>query len=649
LDISLEELMNIKVRTATKQIQQLSKTPAIVSVVTKLDIETWGYQSVGEALKQVPGLYAIHDYVGYNYGVRGINGGQRGYSKIVKLMINGVAIPFRADSTNFLGPELIPIEAVERIEVVRGPGSALYGENAFLGVINVITKSSESDYSQLQLNVGSNQYTSLSGILSKRKDRWGFTLSADISRYNYDDLSLPSSSPSYELFDQLESNNADVRPTSLFIELGYDMVNASQKLMLSYSRKDAVAEFIDFGTLSHENRISLDQSLLNYNIDWHLNEKLDLKSSLSYSNGKPSSKERLSLGDPSVFPHREFEFNAYELNTELHFNQNTTNSIIFGIDYIYDEESLIQVFSVDASTGNQTALAQPRDDVVLKNIGAFVQWQKNIKDNQAFTFNIRNDDHNIYGSNLNYRLGYVANFTEKISSKFLLGSSYKAPAAMQLYAQPIYPGEVIGNANLLPEEAITLESELLWKVSSELAINFNFWITEIKNKVELLPFGPNVQPQNSGKQEGSGIETEVKWIRNQDSLIVNLAYQDMLNETDILFQAPQVAPTSMYPKLTSFIRYRYLLDETSSWGVTYQYSSERRATNSNIRENLLQPYQLPEYSLVGLSYSKRWGNTRFQLKVDNLFDQDFVEPGFLGIDIPGLKQQISLGITYEVN
>src|SRR4030095_16915571 len=91
----------------------------------------------------VPGLYCIDDYVTADCGVRGISGGERGYSKVLKVMIDGQPVSFRADTTSFLGPELVPIDLVERIEVVRGPVSALYGANAFFGAVNVITRRAE--------------------------------------------------------------------------------------------------------------------------------------------------------------------------------------------------------------------------------------------------------------------------------------------------------------------------------------------------------------------------------------------------------------------------------------------------------------------------------------------------------------------------
>src|SRR6185312_10744457 len=71
---------------------------------------------------------------------RGVSGGLRAGTRLVKIMINGTPVNFRPDLRAFIGPEYIPILAVERIEVVKGPLSALYGANAFLATVNVITR-----------------------------------------------------------------------------------------------------------------------------------------------------------------------------------------------------------------------------------------------------------------------------------------------------------------------------------------------------------------------------------------------------------------------------------------------------------------------------------------------------------------------------
>ena len=130
--------------TATKKEQKASQAPAIIMVITAQQIKERGYSTIGEALESVAGIDLIHDGLQYNLGIRGINGGMRAGSRIVKLMIDGQPVSYRPSSENLLGEELIPISVVEKIEVIRGPGSALYGANAFLGVINIITKKSQN-------------------------------------------------------------------------------------------------------------------------------------------------------------------------------------------------------------------------------------------------------------------------------------------------------------------------------------------------------------------------------------------------------------------------------------------------------------------------------------------------------------------------
>ena len=79
----------------------------------------------------MPGLYVVDDGSLASVGVRGVTGGLRGGTRLVKIMVNGTPVSFRPDLRAFIGPEYIPIEVVDRIEIVKGPLSALYGANAF--------------------------------------------------------------------------------------------------------------------------------------------------------------------------------------------------------------------------------------------------------------------------------------------------------------------------------------------------------------------------------------------------------------------------------------------------------------------------------------------------------------------------------------
>ncbi len=138
-----ELLQEEQVVSATMQRQTVAEAPAIIAVVTRQEMERHGYRSVAEALEAIPGVYVNYDYVFHDAGLRGISNELRGASRSIKVLINGQDVSFRAETSNFLGPELIPISAIERIEVIRGPASALYGANAFLGVVDIITRKGE--------------------------------------------------------------------------------------------------------------------------------------------------------------------------------------------------------------------------------------------------------------------------------------------------------------------------------------------------------------------------------------------------------------------------------------------------------------------------------------------------------------------------
>ncbi len=138
MELSLEELLNIEVTTATKTAVKLSDVPAALTVITKQDIQKYGYRNLAEALARVPEVY-MH-YQGHNHGVdfRGfyVNNNPRR----VLLLINGHRANDRFHFGDFEADIINDLSDVERIEIIRGPGAALYGSVAVLGVVNIITK-----------------------------------------------------------------------------------------------------------------------------------------------------------------------------------------------------------------------------------------------------------------------------------------------------------------------------------------------------------------------------------------------------------------------------------------------------------------------------------------------------------------------------
>lgn len=137
-DVSLENLLDLETVTATQTAQTVRNTPAVMSVLTAQEIENLGVRNLYEALDTLAGVSVVEAFFGYSLvNVRGVLESQ--YNNKVLLLVNGHPMYEVVNGSFHL--EMIPIRAIERIEVIRGPGSALYGTNAFAGVINIITKS----------------------------------------------------------------------------------------------------------------------------------------------------------------------------------------------------------------------------------------------------------------------------------------------------------------------------------------------------------------------------------------------------------------------------------------------------------------------------------------------------------------------------
>src|SRR5574337_1806620 len=128
------------VSIATGSVQPVARAPAIATVITAADIEAVGARTVDEALVMVPGLHVSRSSYFYNsiYAFRGI---QTQYNPQVLVLVNDVPQTsiFGGDRGTAWGS--VPVELISRIEVMRGPGSALYGADALTGVINIVTKS----------------------------------------------------------------------------------------------------------------------------------------------------------------------------------------------------------------------------------------------------------------------------------------------------------------------------------------------------------------------------------------------------------------------------------------------------------------------------------------------------------------------------
>lgn len=179
LSMSLEEMLNIKLTTAGKKEERVGDIPASAIIITRKDIEKYGYMSLEEILENVPGMYAIDDLGAYRktYGVRGFYSGT---PRNIIFLVNGVSQAEGVFDFNVMANFNIPVEAIDKIEVVRGPMSVMYGQGAFFGAINIITNDT---YQATSLVAGSygNMSRKTAAKLSGTEGELHYSLSAGYS------------------------------------------------------------------------------------------------------------------------------------------------------------------------------------------------------------------------------------------------------------------------------------------------------------------------------------------------------------------------------------------------------------------------------------------------------------------------------------
>lgn len=139
-ELSLEELMQIRVVGVSKYEQSQQQVAAAVSVITRNDIKTYGWRTLGEALASLPGVHTTYDRQYTYFGTRGF-GLPGDFNTRVLISINGNRINDATYDQGPIGREFpLDLDLIERIEFIPGPGSAVYGQNAMLGVVNIVTR-----------------------------------------------------------------------------------------------------------------------------------------------------------------------------------------------------------------------------------------------------------------------------------------------------------------------------------------------------------------------------------------------------------------------------------------------------------------------------------------------------------------------------
>jgi outer membrane receptor protein involved in Fe transport len=672
--------------TVAKSETTAEEAPAVAEVITRAQIREWGYQTLTEVLQHIPGFYVIDDGINPNVAVRGVSAGLFGDSSIIKVMVDGHSVSFRSTSGNYLGPELIPLSAIERIEIIRGPASALYGADAFLGVINIITRAGE----QLEgaeatgaagfTTVNSSPAGDVDATIGSRLGRWEVLAGARYSRQDWSGLRLPSTSPaptipSYNTGNTI-AHGLDQQSTVGLLKVTLHLDRIDISLTGQLASWDRGGEFSPWTQLSHgfdrdgrsnETRMTPYQGTLDLNIQAQLAPSLRAVFDAELFVSGLTSRDRIEIGSDLLYMRRQASSIGLDSNLELQWHGPHSLSIVAGVGQIVDHEQLptsLAILKQDSGglkAGDVLESSSVRQGSKnLLNTGIYAQalWTP-VKRYLTLTGGFRYDYHNIYGSQPSGRVAAVSQVHSQVTLKLLYGTAFKAPSPLLLYAVPLRVGDVIGNPSLAPQYVHTLEAEASYRPTRFLSLRTDLAYSVVQHKAEFTPQGLNQVAENVGQVQSLSWETEASsawrdWIKGYVNLDVNHTVREvgyvgyratLIGTANILYPTVQlhagVAGKIPLPRVP--------LRAT----VEGSYIGARRASEENMLAAGVA-YSLPAYfrldatlSTVGIKILNG-RETVFSVIGRNLLGTAGPDPGFAGIDYPLAPRLILFQIRQQI-
>jgi outer membrane receptor for ferrienterochelin and colicins len=670
-DLDLVRLLNVEVSTATKTSESIEEAPAVITVVTREDIRRWGYQTVAEVLQHTVGFYLVDDHILPNAGVRGMTGGLGAESGVVKVMIDGRSVAYSTTSGNWLGVALVPLSSVDQIEIIRGPASALYGADAFLGVINIITASPDSirplrarvAVGLTETNPGGRVDVAGGGKVGPLDLMLGAAGELD----DRSGLGLPPESPAPTLPSQVGGRrtalNLERRALVLQSKLGYRASGGHIELSAYASGLERGGDFAHWAQLTNTDDaggrygtvVALGQLRLNVDALLQATDSLGLAVQSTYHQGGILPSDRVEVGSDLFYVERHQSYRGVDSMLEARFIPSSDFNAIGGVEVVYDHETFRAPERVNRLTGEHVLGVEPAETANLFNFGAYGSVNYKLIDPYLkLTGGLRYDRNSEYGSQLTGRVGGTSRWTKHLVSKLLYGSAFKAPSPYLLYAQPLRPGDVIGNRELAPQLIRTVEYQMSYNVTRSFGVTSSASYSLLDNKAEFTPQGINQTARNVASQKSFSWETRLDFRHYQDfnayaSFELVRSRRDLGQEG---YAATLVGDENVvYPEHIArggvTVAVPSPPDFPLDLGVEGMWVDRRRAADTSIVERG-EDFYLPAYFMLDASLSTRElylvpGHESFvSLRGKNLLVARGPDPGFAGFEYPLRPAQIFL-------
>lgn len=637
------------VSIATGRQQLAAKAPSSATVITALDIKAMGATYISEVLEGVPGFHVSRSSIAdaLRFFIRGQ---ASAFNPETLILVNGLKINTNYDGSPGLIAGDFPLQNVSRIEIIRGPGSALYGADAFSGVINIITKTAE-EINGLEVGVRSGSFNSKSTWM-QYGGKIGPIQTAMYLRFGKTDGHKPIiEQDTQTVLDQIFNTHASHAPGAASndakeIDARIDLSYENFRLRAGYQDRTLGTGLGLNGALDPEGKFPGQR----YNLDItyqknNLLPALDVEASYAYYNlvekpGNPAFK-LLPAGTLGGFadgvignPGHSERHHRFSLSAT--YGGFTSHRLRFGagheIEDLYKAEEYKNFTFENGQIKELPTVVNATGIVGLVYITpvkhtlsyVFAQDEWTLAKDWNLTAGIRYDRYSDFGSTTNPRLALVWDVAYNIVLKALHGRAFRAPSFTEQYNSnnPVAQG----NKNVKPERIQTNELVAVWQAKPNLQTSltfFNYRQSDIISYIATADSNGIATATNSGDQTGHGFELEGTWdVSRTLKVMANYSYQRSTNESN-------GKDAGLAPHNRLFLRSNWRFAPTWQLGTTVNYVANRIRQAGDTRPPIAD-YVTTD---INLRCEKLWDNWEFQTSIKNLFNRDVREPSLTGSNL----------------
>ncbi|MCG2583303.1 TonB-dependent siderophore receptor [Massilia sp. TS11] len=641
------------VSIATGAQQSLRRAPAVATVITAQDIAAMGATDLDQVLETVPGVHVNRGANMYSplYVVRGI---VSQFTPQILVLQNGVPITtlFQGNKGNLWGG--YPVDHIARIEILRGPGSALYGSDAFSGVINIITKNAA--------DIGGTEAGVRAGAFQTR-DVWlqhgGKVGAASVAAYlragSTDGFRSIVGADAQSRNDSLFGTRASLAPGPVNVgakaldanlDVQYDKwrLRAGAKVRYDLGSGAGVAQALDPVGRARSERYMADLSWQDNlaDKDWTAGAVL---STMKYLQASPVDFQLLPPG--ATLPTGSFPAGMFggpdtwerqwRLQAFVNYAGWVGHNLRLGVGH--DDLNMYRVYEtrnfnytkggtpIPLPSVIETSLVSPFVQPHLRRIDyAYLQDEWQFAPDWTVTAGIRHDRYSDFGGTTNPRLALVWDASLNVTAKLLYGRAFRAPSFVEAYGQgnPVS----LGNPNLSPEKNGTLEMAVAWQAAPTLQVNLNLYRYAMDNIIRTVPnaiAGTGSTYANTGGQNGRGGELEATWTPSHAlRLIFNLARQHSTDEATN-------TDAGYAPHTHAYLRADWQALAAMVASVQLNHVGGRARAAGDARK------PIADYTTTDLSLRSNRGKQRWDVAaaLRNVFNADVREPSLApGLSIP---------------